>query len=213
MKEKLWTWGVVGVTLVILIFLAMPTYTIDPYFHFHGPNEKYQYKFTDERYLNDGISRHFEYQGIITGTSMVENFKASEFESLFGVQTIKIPFSGGRYLEIDNALRRAIEYNDEVAIILRSLDFHAEYLNGDKDGLGSFDYPTYLYNDNVFDDVNYLLNKNILIEKTFENVIEYGRDGNMTGARPLLWMITQDGQEIGSLVKSMYFKVICEVRW
>ena len=37
---------------------------------------------------------------------MMENFKASRFDSLFGVASVKIPYAGGYYKEVDQAVRR-----------------------------------------------------------------------------------------------------------
>lgn len=39
--------------------------------------------------------RNFEYDAIIIGTSMTENFKTSEADALFAASFIKVPFSGG----------------------------------------------------------------------------------------------------------------------
>ena len=40
---------------------------MDPYFHYHGPFSSFSYRLYEERYINDGISRHFNYDAIITG--------------------------------------------------------------------------------------------------------------------------------------------------
>jgi hypothetical protein len=58
----------------------------------------------DERYLNDGIVKHFDYDSIITGTSMTQNFRASEFDELFKAHCVKVPLSGASYREINELL-------------------------------------------------------------------------------------------------------------
>lgn len=75
-----------------------------------------------ERYQNDGISRHFTYDAVLTGTSMSENFKVSSFDRLFDVKAVKIPYGGGYYKEVDEAVRRAISYNPRIKMVFRSLD-------------------------------------------------------------------------------------------
>ena len=89
-----------------ICFFSAITIYIDPLFHYHKPLEKFNYPIVDERYQNDGIVRNFEYNSIITGTSMVENFMTSEADEIFGSRFIKIPFSGGRYKEINDCLKR-----------------------------------------------------------------------------------------------------------
>lgn len=76
------------VLIVVLCFI------FDPYFHFHKPFPFVRYRLYEERYINDGISRHFDYNAMITGTSMAQNFKTSEVDELFGVQSVKETFSG-----------------------------------------------------------------------------------------------------------------------
>ena len=89
-----WLCATLAVTLLLLCLFAVPTAYIDPLFHYHAPLEQYQYPLTEERYQNDGIVRHFTYDGIITGTSMTENFKTSEADALFDAHFIKVPLAG-----------------------------------------------------------------------------------------------------------------------
>ena len=81
---------------------------VDPFFHYHKPLEQLAYPIDSERYQNDGISRNFTYDAVLTGTSMMENFKASRFDSLFGVASVKIPYAGGYYKEVDQAVRSPV---------------------------------------------------------------------------------------------------------
>lgn len=58
-------------------------------FHYHAPLKFLSYPLVNERYQNNGIVRHFDYDSVITGTSMTENFKTSEAQKLFGSDFIK----------------------------------------------------------------------------------------------------------------------------
>lgn len=151
-------------TLLMLIAFASVTVYVDPLFHYHAPLESMQYPLYDERYMNDGIVRHFEYDAVITGSSMTENFKTSLFDNAFGTHSVKVPFSGGTYKEVNDSLKRAFEHNDSIEVIMRGLDM--SMLLEDKDALDYEDYPYYLYDDNLLNDVNYVLNKEILFTFT-----------------------------------------------
>lgn len=166
-------------TLVILAVCAVVTIYIDPFFHYHAPLQEYQYPINEERYQNDGIVKHFEYDALITGSSMCENFKTTEFDELWGTTSVKTAFAGGSYKEIDEHIRRALKANDEIRIVLRSLDYSS--LLNDKDDMLNLteERPVYLYDTDVFDDVNYLLNKEVLFTKTYE-VIRYTHVGGLT---------------------------------
>jgi hypothetical protein len=178
MNSKRFIGIVTVITLVLLVGFASITIYIDPYFHYHKPIESLQYKFQDQRYINDGIIKHFDYDTIITGTSMIENFKTTECDLLFGSNSIKVPYSGGYYKEIDQSLKRAIKANPNIKLVIRSLDYSK--INKDKDD-ARYEletYPEYLYNYSYFDDVNYVLNKDIMIKNT--EVLKYTRKGNVT---------------------------------
>jgi len=165
-----WVFGTISLTALAFILTASATIYKDPFFHYHAPLRQYiypqdEYPANNERYLNDGITRHFSYDGIITGTSMTENFKASEAGRLFGASFIKVSFAGAKYKEINDNLKRAYQSDRDIRYIIRGLDYNDLVL--DKDAYDeTFDYPCYLYNDNPFDDVSYVLNKSVLLEKT-----------------------------------------------
>lgn len=177
-KNKIWIMGTCMLTIISFLFIAAITVYIDPLFHFHAPLEKYEYPITDQRYQNDGITRHFEYDSIITGTSMTQNFKTTEADSIFNANFIKVPFSGAHYKEINDCLQRAYDYGKNLKYVIRCLDY--SMLIDDKDAVQeNVEYPAYLYNDNLFDDINYVLNKSILFDYTC-NVIDYTKSGNKT---------------------------------
>lgn len=174
-KGKIWCFLVAAFTVIPLLLLAGITVIVDPYFHYHAPLEVLEYPLDNQRYQNDGIVKHFEYDAIITGTSMTENFHTSDLNRLFDVNSVKIPFSGGSYFELNNTLGRAIEANPEIKMIVRSLDAYMLFF--DKDYMHeSFDYPYYLYDKNLLNDVEYLLNKDVLL-KEVRKVIGYTREG------------------------------------
>ena len=148
------------ITIIICFSLGMLTIIIDPYFHYHAPLNFLEYPIENERYQNDGIVKHFQYNAIITGTSMTDNFKTSEFDEIFEVDSIKVPFPGARFKEINENLERAVQANPEIKIIVRALDY--DFLLFDKDAVRyepDF-YPTYLYDNKLYNDVKYFFNSN-----------------------------------------------------
>ena len=86
-KHVLWLIGYLLLVFVALGLVASKTIHVDPFFHFHKPYiSEYFYPLNNQRSQNNGIVKHFDYTGLITGTSMTENFKTSEAESLWGGQ-------------------------------------------------------------------------------------------------------------------------------
>lgn len=168
MKEKKWFFGTILCVVIFLGLFAAVIMITDPYFHFHAPLAGLSYRLYEERYINDGISRNFEYDAIITGTSMTQNFKTSEFDELFACNAVKLPFSGAGYREISESLQRAFTYHEEIKAVLWGLD--GTYLIKEADYQNYEGFPTYLYDANPFNDVSYVLNKEILYHGTLNNL-------------------------------------------
>lgn len=173
MKRKngavIWFAGTLTAVFLILAVFAGICIWVDPFFHYHKPLNKYNY-ITAFRYYytNDGIIRNYDYEGVIAGTSMADNFKTSEAEELFGVgKFIKISMDGTGFVERTQQLERVYHRGKTPKYVIRTLDDAAIKLPSDKTkrDFSEFDY---LYNDNIFDDVNYLFNLSIFMQNTCE---------------------------------------------
>ncbi len=164
---------------VILGYIAFSVYKTDPWFHYRKPDISGHYYGLDpahERFQNDGILKHFDYQGIITGSSMCENFKTSEADDFWGYSFVKTPFSGATFYEINRNLESATKNNRNIKIIIRGLDRgkFMEESEGLRTDLG--DYPEYLYDENPFNDVKYLFNRDILFGDLYYSAFVYSKD-------------------------------------
>lgn len=177
MNSKRFLVIIISVSLCLLVIVGSINAMIDPYFHYHAPLDNMSYRFADERYVNDGILRHFDYDGVIIGTSMTENSKASEAEMLFGGSFVKTPFSGEYYKEINERLKTALKTHQNIKTVIRGLD--AGMVLNHKDSLCWDSYPTYLYDDLILNDVEYLFNKSVLIKDSLY-MITYTKEGNQT---------------------------------
>ncbi len=163
--------------LVIVVIGAM-TYIVDPFFHFHAPLDGFGYYLNKELYQNDGISRNFEYDAMITGTSMSQNFKTTQFDELFETNSIKTCFAGASFNEINEHIDRATIYNPDLKVVFRSLDVNRIDLDADE---RAYDLSTeYLYDNNILNDVNYLLNKETLLRGTMLTIVNTVRGYEMT---------------------------------
>ena len=85
---------------------------------------------------------------LITGTSMTENFRTTEANALFECITIKIPYSGASYKEINDSVIRALKANPNLKNVIRCLDMSRFYDSYDKMYYRLQQYPLYLYDYN-----------------------------------------------------------------
>lgn len=180
MTGKKWFFGTIAITLVILTVMAAVMIDIDPYFHYHGPVEGRPYALyssgPNEKYYNDGIGKNFKYDAMITGSSITENAKASQVEKLWNCTAVKTCFAGGTLREVDEHIKRSLAVNDSVSMIFRGVDENK--LLEDKDAMPD-SYPVYLYDNNPFNDVNYLYNKDVWLVNVKGN-IELMREGGQS---------------------------------
>ena len=151
-------------------------FLIDPFWHYRNGLSYMQYPLLDERYINDGLQRHSSYEILITGTSMSQNMNPSKAESLWNMSALKTCYSGATYYELGKSIKQALSHNPNIKLIICSLDpslMHSEYDEESYEG-----YPEYLYDSNPFNDVNYLLNKEVFLKSIA--AINYTRARNMT---------------------------------
>lgn len=163
-KNRTWLLSFAVITIVLGIIITSVTVHIDPYMHYHKPlTDQYYYELNNERSQNDGITKHFDYDGIITGTSMAENFRTSEADRIYNADFIKVPYFGGTFKEINDNLVTGLETHPNTKYIIRGLDRYA--FEWDKDSMRTdmgIDYPTYLYDRNPLNDTKYVFNRDVL---------------------------------------------------
>ncbi len=178
----------------LLVIFACLNIAVDPYFHYHKPVTKYRLNY--ERYINDGIARHFDYDAIIIGNSLFQNFKTGQYDELNDVKSVKLPYSGAGTRELWLALGRAVgreplsvdllSYDEEDgADFVDSYNACSGYNNSVKEVVVCTDtedimrryswhryndYPTYLYDDNLFNDAEYIFNKDTFYRGTLYNL-------------------------------------------
>lgn len=161
--------------LVFVILGGTATVNIyhDPLFQYSDPfgyenfesNECY-YSFQNATYQNPGMVRNFKYNTLITGSSMTQNFDCAYFDELMGVNSLKASLSGANMKNVSSLVKLALDENPDLEKIYVSLDDYA--LFGDPLAEGN-QPPDYLLNDSLFDDLNYILNKDILFTYTLND--------------------------------------------
>ena len=113
-------------TGTMLVLIGGMTAVIDPFFHYHKPLAQLEYPLERgrERYLNNGIIRNFDYDSAITGTSMMQNFKTSQFDKLFDAHSVKVTLTGDTYWAIDEEIRMIFQNKSDIIYIFRCLDYN-----------------------------------------------------------------------------------------
>ena len=118
-------------------------------------------KYFDEIYQNSGIANNFDYDSVIIGSSMTENFKISSFNKAFNSNAIKLSYSGMRAKNLDLALSQVLKSKNKVNTILIGLD---DRLLGYPKYEFGFDIPTFVYKSDFLSSLKYVFNKELLIK-------------------------------------------------
>lgn len=152
-------------TAVLLLLAAAIVAAVDPFFHYHVPFGSLKAVVTKSEYQCIGTVRNFDYDGIVLGSSVAENYNNRWFDGAFGGKTIKGIKSSAATVDLLYYLKEAFAARGEGGLknIYYSLDLFA--LTADAERIfPDTDMPLYLYNRNPFDDVQYLWNKDVLFE-------------------------------------------------
>lgn len=146
----------------ILPAIALFNYIVDPNQQYRK-SSLYPIAYQNGRELNAGLAKNFEYDSVILGTSMMENFSLTEVGNILGFkQPIKMTMPGSSIYEQSIMLKTALRHQ-EVKKVLIGLDFFSYYGAVDRLKYGESFFPFYLYDENLLNDYKYLCSIDTLI--------------------------------------------------
>ena len=154
----IWT---ISLTALFCSILGLLNFIIDP-LQFYRQASFYQPSFTDEqRYQAPALARNWDYDTIIIGSSMTENFIPSEVDKAIEANTVKLSMSGCSARE-EKLINEVALREGQPQRVIWGLDFAS--LKGESDRVRDEDtpFPYYLYDDKWYNDFPYLFSKNTL---------------------------------------------------
>ena len=168
MREKKWTVGLFYSVVITIGTFAGIEYWLDPMLQYgkeSGPLTSYEYA---EMYSNPGIAKHYDYNAVMVGTSMVENTDVDLCDELFGVKMVRLPYSGGTTYNMKTILDVCFSSHNNIQTVYWELD--------EFQMLGSateprYPLPMYLYRTDHREDVKYLLNLDIFYRYTLKDIL------------------------------------------
>lgn len=134
---------------------------VDPFFQYHEPLEDFPYVVDNQINQNPGMAKHMDYDSVILGSSMTVNFNTNWFQELMGLKTLKLSYSGAFPRDEANIMDIVFKSGHEVKAAFLGIDV-ITYTGGVEET--KYPIPKYLYDDNVWNDISYVLNKDVLLE-------------------------------------------------
>lgn len=152
--------GLLGIFILGCVLAAVLVIVVDPFFHYHKPLKGFPYLIDNQLSQNPGMAEHMEYDSVILGSSMTVNFQTDWFKELMGLNTIKLSYSGAYPKDQSNIMKIIFDSGHEVKEIFLGIDV-ITYMGGVDET--KYPIPEYLYDDNYLNDIEYVLNKDVIL--------------------------------------------------
>lgn len=160
--KRRWAALLLAVTALLLAACAAVVYLVDPFFHYHAPDPEGEVWF-DQRAQGAGLLRSQAYETILLGSSLAANYRPFWFDVFYETSTVKITFPNGGFGEFGQALDYAMS-RQNVKRVIFGLD--PNLLSRDP-AEEPDQLPGYLYDDDPWNDGQYLLNKDALFRSAY----------------------------------------------
>lgn len=141
-------------TLCCAIGAAGLTAILDPWQIYHRAYGYTPYLSNEQRYQNPGLALRYDYDTIIIGTSMTENFLPSEVDQALGGKTMKLSIRGSTSDEHYKMAKLALS-TGKVKKVLWGLDYFSLKTGTEED------FPDYLYDQRWWNDYPYWFNYSV----------------------------------------------------
>lgn len=153
-------WWFLSLSTGFLVLIAALTVWVDPFFHYHKPLPEFPYLVDNQLSQNPGMAEHFTYDSVILGSSMTVNFQTDWFAELMDLNTVKLSYSGAFPKDQANIMKIIFDSENQVKKVFLGVDVitYTGEVSQTK-----YPIPEYLYDDNYFNDIQYVLNKDVLL--------------------------------------------------
>ncbi len=164
-----------ALVLIPLAAIAALIIYVDPFFHYHEPLKDFPYLVENQLSQNPGMAANMDYNGCIIGSSMTVNFDTDDFKELLGYDTVKLSYSGAYPKDDYNILSIVFDENNlarkkrPMGAVFFAMDIPTMTADPDET---KYPLPEYLYDQNLLNDVNYVLNKDVLFQYILKPVIQ-----------------------------------------
>jgi len=174
---KFWVWGSLSAVLLIIILVGVCNYIFDPFQQYRTPTfYKPLYLQNYSRYITPGLIKTRNFETAILGTSTSQNIKASDVNKIFNTSSIKLTLSGGSGAEF-SLLLSTILNRQKLKRVIWGIDLFT--FRGKPNRLRFLektgDFPFYLFDNNILNDWEYILNLSTLfysIKTIKENILK-----------------------------------------
>lgn len=182
-KKKSLKWLVICM-VVMMLLPALITYLFDPFYQYHQPFFQLNASLHDRDNQVVGTIRTFDYDSVLLGSSVAENFDSSYLDANYSCQTLKVIRASGSTADLLYYMDMA-HANQDLKNVFWCMDIFAITASTEVT-LYDDSIPRYLHTNTVLDDVTYLYNKDILF-KEIPLSVAYSLMNTNTGGNAYNW--------------------------
>lgn len=171
--------------LVGLLVCAGIVIVIDPFFQYHKPLDNFPYVVDDQVDMNPGLARNMDYDSVMLGSSMVVNFNTDWFTEKMNLNTIKLPYNGAYPKDQSNIQDIIFKAKDDgVKQVFLGID-EMNYSGGIDET--KFPITDYLYDNNKLNDVQYIFNKDVILDYCIRPIFDKKDKTDWNMIYPFWW--------------------------
>lgn len=176
--------GLVVCLVVMMLLPALVTYLFDPFYQYHQPFFNLKASLYDRDNQVAGTIRSFDYDSVLLGSSVAENFDSAFLDEQLGCKTLKVIRASSSVADLLYYMEMAHK-NQEIKNVFWCLDIFA-LTSPTEITLKDKSIPRYLHTDTILDDVTYLFNKDIIF-KEIPRSVSYSLQNVNTGGNAYNW--------------------------
>lgn len=156
--------------LVGLLLVGAYIVITDPFYYYHKPFFGAEAYMDNALYQTPGAAKNFQYDAVIVGSSMTENFRESWFEEM-GLNVQKLSYSGAEIKDYERIYDIVFGSGNNVGLVIT--DLNGFQFASPVDAI-YHEYPEYLYSRYAPTDVKYLYNNDVFWEACGRKIEEIG---------------------------------------
>ncbi|MEQ2528576.1 hypothetical protein WMO40_17975 [Bacillaceae bacterium CLA-AA-H227] len=144
--------------ITTMTFVSIYSYFIfkkDP-IGYYNLQENSEYYYYNARYQIPAFIKNLEYDTVIIGPSMSQNFDEDKINLIFEVESYNASLSAASAKEQNYIYNLSSSSHPKLKQVFWELNFDSLYGSVDRVNEDSGEFPTYLYNKNKMDDLKYL---------------------------------------------------------
>lgn len=149
--------------VIQLMLVAVFVWLFDPFYQYHAPYFNLQQVLYDRDNQVAGSLRNLDYDSVLLGSSVAENFDSSFLDRTYDCKTLKVIRASGSTADLLYYMEQVHEEKD-IKRIFWCMDIFALTAPTEVT-LYAEEVPRYLHTDTVLDDLPYVYNKEILLMK------------------------------------------------